>query len=103
MANQQPELLADGTSRNQGRTAQRMNILAAKLVAETVRTTLGPQGMDKMIVDALGDVIITNDGATILKEMNNNIELKYICKALFKQESTNTAIRAQRLLYFQVL
>ncbi|MCA9478326.1 MAG: TCP-1/cpn60 chaperonin family protein [Nanoarchaeota archaeon] len=67
---QQPELLADGTSRNQGRTAQRMNILAAKLVGETVRTTLGPQGMDKMIVDALGEVIITNDGATILKEMN---------------------------------
>ena len=47
-----------------------MNILAAKLVGETVRTTLGPQGMDKMIVDALGEVIITNDGATILKEMN---------------------------------
>jgi thermosome len=64
------QLLAQGTSRNQGRTAQRMNILAAKLIGETVRTTLGPQGMDKMIVDALGDVIITNDGATILKEMN---------------------------------
>lgn len=64
------ELLAQGTSRNQGRTAQRMNILAAKLIGETVRTTLGPQGMDKMIVDSLGETIITNDGATILREMN---------------------------------
>ncbi len=63
-------LLAEGTKRDQGRTAQRMNILAAKLVAETVRTTLGPQGMDKMIVDTFGDATITNDGATILKEMN---------------------------------
>jgi len=63
-------MLSEGTQRNQGRTAQRMNILAAKLIGETVRTTLGPQGMDKMIVDALGDIVITNDGATILKEMN---------------------------------
>lgn len=63
-------LLSEGTQRDQGKTAQRMNFLAAKLVAETVRTTLGPQGMDKMIVDALGEVTITNDGATILKEMN---------------------------------
>jgi thermosome len=68
--NNSDHLLAEGTKRDQGRTAQRMNILAAKLVAETVRTTLGPQGMDKMIVDTLGDVTITNDGATILKEMN---------------------------------
>jgi len=68
--NNQDYLLPEGAKRNTGRTAQRMNILAAKLVAETVRTTLGPQGMDKMIVDSLGDVIITNDGATILKEMN---------------------------------
>lgn len=67
---QNQHILEQGTSRNQGQTAQRMNILAAKLVGETVRTTLGPQGMDKMIVDALGEVIITNDGATILKEMN---------------------------------
>ena len=63
-------VLPEGSTRESGRTAQRMNILAAKLVGETVRTTLGPQGMDKMIVDALGDVVITNDGATILKEMN---------------------------------
>ncbi len=69
MTNQNP-ILAENTQRNQGRTAQSMNILAAKLVGETVRTTLGPQGMDKMIVDALGEIVITNDGATILKEMN---------------------------------
>ncbi|MFH1839838.1 MAG: thermosome subunit alpha, partial [Nanoarchaeota archaeon] len=49
--------------------AQRNNILAGKIVAETVRTTLGPKGMDKMIVDSLGDVIVTNDGVTILEEM----------------------------------
>lgn len=52
-----------------GRDAQRNNIMAAKVVAETVRTTLGPKGMDKMIVDSLGDITITNDGVTILKEM----------------------------------
>jgi archaeal chaperonin len=62
-------ILPEGTSRKQGRNAQRNNIMAAKLVAETVRTTLGPKGMDKMLVDSLGDVIVTNDGVTILKEM----------------------------------
>ena len=62
-------ILPEGTSRKQGRNAQRNNIMAAKLVAETVRTTLGPKGMDKMLVDSLGEVIVTNDGVTILKEM----------------------------------
>jgi thermosome len=62
-------ILPEGTRRNTGRNAQRNNILAAKLVAETVRTTLGPKGMDKMLVDSLGDVVVTNDGVTILKEM----------------------------------
>jgi thermosome len=62
-------ILPEGTQRSTGKTAQRNNIMAAKLVAETVRTTLGPKGMDKMIVDSLGDVIITNDGVTILEEM----------------------------------
>ncbi|MFQ6087892.1 MAG: thermosome subunit beta [Candidatus Methanofastidiosia archaeon] len=52
-----------------GRDAQRMNILAGRIVAEVVKTTLGPRGMDKMLVDSLGDVVITNDGATILDEM----------------------------------
>ena len=62
-------ILPEGTQRKQGRNAQRNNILAAKLVAETVRTTLGPKGMDKMLVDAMGDVVVTNDGVTILEEM----------------------------------
>lgn len=63
-------ILPEGTQRNTGKSAQRNNIAAAKLVAETVRTTLGPKGMDKMIVDSLGDVVVTNDGVTILNEMN---------------------------------
>ena len=62
-------ILPEGSQRTIGRDAQRNNIMAAKLVAETVRTTLGPKGMDKMLVDQLGDIIITNDGVTILKEM----------------------------------
>ncbi len=62
-------ILPQDTQRSTGRQAQRNNIMAAKLVAETVRTTLGPKGMDKMIVDSLGDVTITNDGVTILEEM----------------------------------
>ena len=62
-------ILPEGTQRTSGKNAQRTNILAAKMVAETVRTTLGPKGMDKMLVDALGDVIVTNDGVTILEEM----------------------------------
>ena len=62
-------ILPEGTTRTTGKKAQRNNIMAAKLVAETVRTTLGPKGMDKMIVDSLGDVTITNDGVTILEEM----------------------------------
>ncbi|MBN2517403.1 MAG: TCP-1/cpn60 chaperonin family protein, partial [Candidatus Altiarchaeota archaeon] len=62
-------LLPEGYTRTQGRDAQRMNISAAKMVAEAVRTTLGPKGMDKMLVDDLGDIVITNDGATIVDEM----------------------------------
>jgi len=62
-------ILPEGTQRTTGKTAQRTNITAARLVAETVRTTLGPKGMDKMIVDSLGDVTVTNDGVTILEEM----------------------------------
>ena len=63
-------ILKEGTQRTQGRDAQRNNILAAKVVAETVRTTLGPRGMDKMLVSTIGDVVITNDGATIMKELD---------------------------------
>jgi thermosome len=63
-------ILPEGSQRTTGRNAQRINIMAAKQVAETVRTTLGPKGMDKMIVDSLGDVTVTNDGVTILEEMS---------------------------------
>jgi len=62
-------ILQEGTQRSTGREAQKNNIMAAKAVAETVRTTLGPKGMDKMLVSSLGDVVITNDGVTILQEM----------------------------------
>ncbi|MDD2678969.1 MAG: thermosome subunit beta, partial [Candidatus Nanoarchaeia archaeon] len=65
-------ILPEDSSRNTGRTAQKMNIAAGIAVAETVRTTLGPKGMDKMLVDSLGDIIITNDGVTILEEMQIN-------------------------------
>ncbi len=63
-------ILREGSQRTEGREAQRSNIMAAKAVAAAVRTTLGPKGMDKMMVDTLGDVVITNDGVTILKEMD---------------------------------
>ncbi len=63
-------IMPEDTKRTTGKNAQRNNILAAKLVAETIRTTLGPKGMDKMVVDSMGDVIVTNDGVTILEEMN---------------------------------
>ncbi|MGQ9624003.1 MAG: thermosome subunit beta [Candidatus Bathycorpusculaceae bacterium] len=63
-------ILKEGTSRTTGREAQRNNIMAAKIIAETVKTTLGPKGMDKMLVSSFGDVSITNDGATILKELD---------------------------------
>jgi chaperonin GroEL (HSP60 family) len=63
-------ILKEGTKESKGREAQKNNITAAKLIAELVKTSLGPRGMDKMLVDTLGDVTITNDGATILKEID---------------------------------
>lgn len=63
-------VLKEGSERTQGRDAQSRNILAAKTIANAVKSTLGPKGMDKMLVDSMGDVVITNDGATILKEMD---------------------------------
>ncbi|HUR69948.1 MAG TPA: thermosome subunit beta [Candidatus Thermoplasmatota archaeon] len=68
--NQQVIILKEGTRREKGRGAQSNNIMAAKAVAEAVRSTLGPKGMDKMLVDSMGDVVITNDGVTILKEID---------------------------------
>lgn len=69
LAGQPVIILREGTSRSRGKDAQRANITAAKIIAESVKTSLGPKGMDKMLVDGFGDVTITNDGATILKEM----------------------------------
>lgn len=63
-------ILKEGATQTKGRDAQKNNITAAKLIAEVIRTSLGPRGMDKMLVDTLGDVTITNDGATILKEID---------------------------------
>jgi chaperonin GroEL (HSP60 family) len=63
-------ILREGSSRTRGQEAQQGNFAAAQAVANAVRTTLGPNGMDKMLVDSMGDVVITNDGATILKEMD---------------------------------
>jgi thermosome len=63
-------ILKEGSTENKGREAQKNNIMAAKIIAEIVHTSLGPRGMDKMLVDSLGDVTITNDGATILKEID---------------------------------
>ena len=69
--NQQPIIiLKEGTRREKGRGAQSNNIMAARAVADAVRSTLGPKGMDKMLVDSMGDVVITNDGVTILKEID---------------------------------
>ncbi|MGD0534141.1 MAG: thermosome subunit alpha [Methanoregula sp.] len=63
-------ILSQGTTRNRGQEAQHSNIMAAKAIANAVRTTLGPRGMDKMLVGSTGDIVITNDGATILSEIS---------------------------------
>lgn len=71
MAEKQPIfILPENIQRMIGRDAQRNNILAARMVADTVKTTLGPKGMDKMLVSSIGDITITNDGVTILSEMD---------------------------------
>ncbi len=70
LGGQQILVLPEKVQRYLGRDAQRMNIMAARVIAQAVRTTLGPRGMDKMLVDSLGDVTITNDGVTILEEMD---------------------------------
>ena len=62
-------ILKEGTRRRRGRDARRNNIMAARIISEVLRTTLGPRGMDKMLIDSLGDMTITNDGAAILNEV----------------------------------
>ena len=63
-------ILKEGTTRNRGKEAQTNNIMAAKIIAEVLKSTLGPRGMDKMLIDSLGDITITNDGAAILDEID---------------------------------
>jgi len=70
MAGQPILILKEGTRRETGREAMKNNIAAARAIADAVRSTLGPRGMDKMLVDSMGDVVITNDGVTILKEID---------------------------------
>ena len=67
---QQVLILRENSTQSRGKRAQNNNIAAAKLIAELVKTSLGPRGMDKMLVDSMGDVTITNDGATMLKELD---------------------------------
>ena len=89
MTEKQPVyVLSDNVSRTIGRDAQRNNILAAKIVADVVKTTLGPKGMDKMIVDSTGEIIVTNDGVTILDEMElDHPAAKMIVEIAKTQES----------------
>ncbi len=71
MTGQQPIIiLREGTTRDKGKDAREKNIMAAIAISDAAKTTLGPKGMDKMLVDSMGDVVITNDGATILKEID---------------------------------
>ncbi|MDD4325690.1 MAG: thermosome subunit beta [Candidatus Bathyarchaeia archaeon] len=63
-------ILKEGTTRSRGKEAQKNNIMAARVIGEVLKTTLGPRGMDKMLIDSLGDITITNDGAAILKEID---------------------------------
>lgn len=91
-------ILKEGSRRESGRDAQHRNILAAKAVAEAIRTTLGPKGMDKMLIDGSGDATITNDGVTILREMDiENPVAKMIVEVASAQDNeigdgTTTAV-----------
>ncbi len=70
MTGQPVLILKEGSTRSRGRDARRSNMLAAQIIAEVLKTTLGPRGMDKMLIDSLGDITITNDGATVLDEID---------------------------------
>jgi thermosome len=91
-------ILREGSTRSRGREAQSFNIMAAMAVAEAVRSTLGPKGMDKMLVDPTGNVTVTNDGATILREVDiEHPAAKMICEVAKTQDDeagdgTTTAV-----------
>ena len=92
-------------SENKNHNAQRMNIEAVKRIVSTVRTTLGPMGMDKMMVDGAGNVIVTNDGATILRELDVShpgakmmVEVAKTQESLCYDGTTSTVVLAGQLL-----
>lgn len=90
LTGQQPIIiLREGTTRDEGKGAQANNIMAALAITNAVKSTLGPKGMDKMLVDSLGDIIITNDGATILKEIDiDHPAAKMIVEVAKSQDET---------------
>ncbi len=106
MSEKQPVyVIPDNVSRTLGKEAQRNNIMAAKVIAEIVKTTLGPKGMDKMIVDTEGNIIVTNDGVTILEEMEINhpaakmlVEIAKTQEAEVGDGTTTVALLAGKLL-----
>ncbi|MEK6846595.1 MAG: thermosome subunit alpha [Nanoarchaeota archaeon] len=106
MTDKQPVyILPENVSRTLGRDAQRNNILAAKIVADIVKTTLGPKGMDKMLVDSTGNIVVTNDGVTILEEIQlEHPAAKMIAEIAKTQENevgdgtTTVAMLAGKLL-----
>jgi len=79
-------ILKEGTARSRRKEAQRNNITAARVISEAIRSTLGPRGMDKMLIDSLGDITITNDGAAILDEMNVEHPAAKMMKELAKTQ-----------------
>ena len=102
---QQVLILREGSTKSTGREAQKNNIAAAKIVAELVKSCLGPRGMDKMLVDTLGDITITDDGATILKELDVNhpaakaiIEIAKVTDSEVGDGTTSAVVLAGALL-----
>jgi thermosome len=98
-------ILKEGTTRSRGKEAQRNNIMAARVVGEVLKTTLGPRGMDKMLVDSLGDITITNDGAAILNEIDVEhpaakmmVEIAKTQDDMVGDGTTTTVILASELL-----
>ncbi len=98
-------ILKEGTTRNRGKEAQRNNIMAARVIGEVLKTTLGPRGMDKMLIDSLGDITITNDGAAILNEIDVEhpaakmmVEISKTQDDMVGDGTTTTVILASELL-----
>jgi len=98
-------ILKEGTTRNRGKEAQRNNIMAARVIGEVLKTTLGPRGMDKMLIDSLGDITITNDGAAILNEIDVEhpaakmmVEISKTQDDMVGDGTTTTVVLASELL-----